>query len=161
MVRALTLGVTRWLATHDLAEQSLVFRGEVAERVAEQLDCEPPSDAILDKLPPSERNRLTANAQLLMEAWFHRRALQYAGLAGHEEKTRFVDAQIARTERWGIARFVTGDERRDEQGGMLNQELVRTVERWVERAPADRQPLLRDLLLAVQQHYALRLLRNL
>jgi hypothetical protein len=160
MVDALNLGVARWLATHDLAEQTPGFRRELAERVALQLDCEPQLTGILDELPSAERTRLTENGRLLMEAWFHDCATKYAALPSRDEKSAFVDGQIERIEKWGVLDFFADGEATDISSGMLSVQLIEMVQQWIDRAPAGQQRLLHDLFSAVQRRYVQRLIET-
>lgn len=160
MVNALNLGVGRWLATHDLAEQTPEFRSELADRVALQLDCEPHLTSILDELPPTERTRLTENGRLLMEAWFHDCATKYAGIPSRDEKRAFVDGQIERIEKWGVLHFFADDNAQDDSSVPLGLELIEMVQQWIDQAPAGRQPILRDLFNAVQQRLVRRFIET-
>jgi hypothetical protein len=158
MVNALNLAVARWLATHDLAEQSPGFRSELAQRVALQLDYEPELTANVDALLPAERARLLENGRLLMETWFCECAADYAQIPGRGEKASFVDRQIERIEKWGVVDFFAGSEAQDDSSGALGLQLMEMVQHWIDRAPANQQPMLRDLFHAVQQRYVIRLL---
>jgi len=158
MVDALNLGVARWLVTHDVAEQTPSFRRELAERIALQLDCEPQLTSTLDELPSTERTRLTENGRLLMEAWFRDCAVKYAGLPSRDEKRAFVDHQIDRLQLWGVLDFFADDEATDNSSGRLTLQLIELVQQWIDEAPADEQPMLRDLLNAVQRRYLRRLI---
>jgi hypothetical protein len=158
MVNALNLAVARWLATHDLAEQSPGFRSELAQRVALQLDYEPQLTTILDELPPAERTRLTDNGRLLMETWFRDCAAKYAKLPSRDERGSFVDGQIERIEKWGVLDFFAGSDAQDNSSGVLGLQLIQMVQQWINQAPTDQQPMLRDLFNAVQQRYVIRLI---
>ncbi len=155
---AVSLGVARWLMTGDLSRESVALRSELARRIALWLDARPPRTEVLSDCSPAEKDCLRTNARLLMEAWFCACANHYAELTGAAERAGYVVGQIERLEQWDIT-AVVADEPQLSQAA-ATREIVEMVKEWIDRAPDQQQPALRQFFLAVQQQYFLRMLQR-
>jgi hypothetical protein len=158
VVQAVSWGVTRWLMTSDLSQQSFAVRSELANRIAHRLDEGTKAAELLDEPSPGERDCLRANAQLLLEAWFHDCAKHHGELPAAQQQAAYVDRQIDRLESWDILALLADES--DQTGGhAAAAQIVGLVNGWIERAPAEQKSALQQFFLAVQQRYFLRMLQ--
>ncbi len=159
MLQAVSAGVVRWLMTSDLALESFALRCELSHRIALHLDADKSAANILDGRRPQEKLQLRANAHLLMEAWFHDCAEEFARMKAIEEKDTFVDRQIQRIEEWDISELMAGDDQQAGDSTAMTQQMMEMVKTWIDRAPRDRQPMLLQFFLNLQKRYFWRLLQ--
>ena len=98
-------GVVRWLATRELAEQSMPTRRLLVHRIVVELeDGLKPSD-VSSEFSPDEAAQLHANALLLTEAWLYEQADAYAEIEP-SDRAVFIDDQIEKVQRWGVIEMV-------------------------------------------------------
>jgi hypothetical protein len=159
MLQAVSSGVVRWLMISDLAQESFALRCELSHRIALHLDDEKSAANILDGRQSQEKAQLRANAHLLMEAWFHGRAEEFARMKTIEEKDAFVDRQIQRIEEWDIRELMASGDQQAGDSTAMTQQMMEMVKIWIDRAPRDRQPILLQFFLNLQKRYFWRLLQ--
>ncbi len=145
-------GLTCWLATRDLAEEPMPTRRELARRIENELENGLQLNQVSGDLNQQRQQILQANGLLLLEAWLHNEAEQYAALPANQ-RTAFVDAQLDRVSQWHLVDFLNGPSGdgspSDSQDGVAA--LMVVVDGWIERAEPDLQPQLGNLVRHIQQ----------
>jgi hypothetical protein len=144
MIRGVQDGLVCWLATRDLAEQTMALRRDLAVRIARELDCGVEVGGG-EGMQIGRRQRLMANGMLLLEAWLHEQAARYARLEG-DQRREFLDRQIDRLIRWDLPSLTDSSEN-DEQPSAAASflKLSQQVDEWIKRADVSRREQLRKL----------------
>lgn len=160
MHAAIRDGILRWLATRDLHDQPQPVRRELAVRIADSLNNG--FDIRTAGQANDDGDLLRANAELLMEAWMHDRAEQFAQLPP-ADRTAFVDDQIANVSQWGLLEWMSaGGDSAAASGSMAAMiDLQKRVQKWIDRADGPNQEQLRQLMNAVQARIIARSLQQL
>jgi hypothetical protein len=162
MRRAVRDGLTCWLATRDLAGEPMSTRREIARRIESELDTGLQLDQVSGGLNVERQQLLQSNGLLLLEAWLHDKAEQYAALPS-DQRTAYVDAQLDRVGQWHLLDFldgqIEGTSRQGSPGGVTGLMLV--VDGWIAHADPDQQPQLRNLVRHIQQRVLWRTLQGL
>lgn len=156
MTDAIRDGLLVYLGYFDLRDQAMDARKVLAIRVAETLDQPGNSRLPPVRLAGDAGKMLQANAELLLEAWFHVQAQEFVELdAG--ERNEFVRRLIDRVTSWNLPQLLStgadpsdADAKSDAQAAMMLR-LQKQVQAWIERADAETQPALQQLSAAVQQ----------
>lgn len=91
----------RWLATRDLAQESLGTRRALVDRMAAQLGEGIDLKPIEEHLNVAQKRRFTTNVRLLMATWFKDAAANYADLDSRQ-KAAFLDEHIALVQEWDL-----------------------------------------------------------
>jgi hypothetical protein len=87
-------GLIRWLATHELSEQSLAVRRQVVAGLEKELGTKLSFGSTTTALAAAEAARFWRNVELLAESWFHAKANQFAAL-DKPRRSAFVAAQLS------------------------------------------------------------------
>jgi hypothetical protein len=144
MIRGVRDGLVCWLATRDLAKQTMALRRDLAVRIARELDYGVEvggGEAVQNE----RRRRLTANGMLLLEAWLHEQAALYARLEG-DQRREFLDERIDRLIRWDLASLTDSSEKGKPSSAAASfLKLSQQVDEWIKRADASRREKLQKL----------------
>lgn len=151
-----------WLATQDLKEQVMDARKELAKRVVAELDNGLNLKKTTGFVSPARLRVLKQNAMLLVEAWMHLLADEYAQLPA-DRKQPFIDGIIRSVKRWQLLEFIANDPSTSSPTptnpltGMM--EFRNTVQIWIDRADPQMKPRLKRLSQAIQQRALFSLLQ--
>jgi hypothetical protein len=162
MRQAVRDGLTCWLATSDLAEEPMPTRRELARRIESELENGLQLNQVVGDLDQQRQQTLQANGLLLLEAWLHNGAEQYAALPT-DQRTAYVDTQLERVNRWHLIDFLNSQGSDGSPAGSQNgaAALMVVVDGWIERAEPDLQPQLGNLVRHIQQRVLWQSLRGL
>jgi hypothetical protein len=134
-------GLVRWLATYDLAQQTLDVRRRVAVGLEAQLGDRLHFTGITKGMPAAEAAQFNANVELLAQAWFYDKAGEYAAIAP-TTRPAFLKRQtgvvLKLAEGWQSTR-----------GSSLG-EVAALVKRWIAQAPTDLRPKAKSFADALQ-----------
>ncbi|MDG2382413.1 MAG: hypothetical protein P8N76_12150 [Pirellulaceae bacterium] len=160
VVSTLAAGFLRWLATHDLSDVSLQSREQVVGMLADALETRE-LNSVSESLPgqlstvlPEDTDLLTANGELLLEAWYYLQARRHWALPV-DARADFVVEQVNRVKTSPLIPLLMASDSTD---SVTNQnplfaamKMLQTVDRWIQRADATDHEMLSQFKLAVQQ----------
>ena len=181
-------GIIRWMVTRDLSQESPDTRRRLLIRVLEVIDgqdltADSGKGSIDDQLGPQYRDIFWKNVDTLLEEWFHMQAERYA--AAHvSDQTALLDQIL--NDAQGLASFqkqdskkTEGSENEPEQAqtaaGSSSEDknapetdsiaaaatFIQTINKWVDRAPPEKQKQLRHFAAALQARIAVKSFQGL
>jgi hypothetical protein len=161
MLLAIRDGVTCWLSVQSLDDEPAATCRTLAMRIVAELDAGLELNTISTDLTPPQREQLSANGQLLLQAWLAVEAEKFARLPA-EDRAHYLDQILDNVDRWGLLDWFaesTGGSGEDRAASVL--QIFQRLEAWIDAAPPDEQPQLRRLCGSLQQRIAWRQLRSL
>lgn len=148
-----------WLATQDLAVQLMDARKELAVRVIAELENGMNLKSTTSIVSKDRAKRLHENALLLMEAWVHLLASEYAELP-KEKRADFVDQKIAAVQQWKLLEFLATDSAAPASPLAGINQFNQIVTEWTERADDLMRPKLKKLHSAFQRRIFMSLFKS-
>jgi cytochrome c553 len=130
----------------NLNDYSPALRRELALRCAGELDSSGVPDLAAHITDSAAAQRLNHNATLLVEAYVHELAAQYAALP-FDQRTAFIDMQLAQIEQWRVAELLQKTHANKDSS---STHLAAHMQAWVDHAPDQQRAQVAAFVLAVQ-----------
>ena len=158
MRRAVQDATICWLSSADLRATSPQTTRYIAQRLSAQLGQSDFSSREPLPLTDAQHRMLQQNAMVLVEAWIHWQAEQYAELAS-EQRQAMVDACLDQVHSWRLEKLLAGGSARG--SNTIWSQVATHLPEWLQQGqPAERERL-QAFLAHLQQRFFWRSLQRL
>ncbi len=176
-------GLGRWLVTADISRQSPDIQQRLLKRMLGELDEGVELSQVQSQLTAAQSKKLWQNVDFLCQIWFNEIVESYQRCPA-TQRVEVLDQLIARVEGWGIVdqlaartsppntavKPVAATSDSTQPAGKaptttmarlaVLKDARQKIEPWIEAAPEQRQPAMREFLSAVETRLLFRSLKN-
>jgi hypothetical protein len=156
-------GLIRWMVSRDLSQETPELRRRLLTRIKQILDdVLAASDKPIDEqFDPKYRPQFWSNVDVLMQEWFYQQAELYAATPT-SQRPAMLDQSLDEARLLSgfqpapptLAGDAAASKSRESDPISSALELMKKMNVWLEQAPKDREPMLRQFALALNKRIA-------